>query len=185
MLLLRLQKIITGRESYSVAKPLKGSKKVKIVEAKLDDGQRILWTKIFPKEEDYLIENIGPNNQITAEKIEDDHMKPRLFIWYVSKHDQVKRHMELIENSFDRLEIKSFDNFSTHLIRKQVLIEPSGNSLMKVFTKDIKQLNEEMSNNEISKLSLRLTREEKNITSKVNGSLMVFGRSGTGNIHII
>jgi len=185
MLLSRLQKIITGRESYSVAKKLKGSKKVKIVEAKLDGGQRILWSKVFPREEDYLIQNVGPDNQITSEKIEDDNMKPRLFIWYISKHDQVKRHMELIENSFDRLEITSFENFSTHLIRKQVLIEPSGNSLMKVYTKDIKQLNEEMSKNEQPKFYLRLTREEKSITGKLNGSLMVFGRSGTGNIYLL
>jgi hypothetical protein len=181
MLLNRLQKIITGRESYSVAKNLKGSKI--IVETKLDDGQRILWSKVFPREEDYLIQNVGPDNQITSEKIEDDNMKPRLFIWYVSKHDQVKRHMELIENSFDRLEITSFENFSTHLIRKQVLIEPSGNSLMKVYTKDIKQLNEEISKKEQPKFYPRLTREQKSITSKLNGSQMVFGRSGTGNIY--
>ena len=150
---------------------MKGSKI--IVEAKLDDGQRILWSKFFPRKEDYM----------DYDTIDDDFMKPRLFIWYVSKHDQVKRHMELIENSFDRLEITSFENFSTHLIRKQVLIEPSGNSLMKVYTKDIKQLNEEISKKEQPKFYLRLTREEKSITSKLNGSQMVFGRSGTGNIY--
>lgn len=170
-------------ETYSVAKPLKGMKRVRVVEAKLDSGMRILWTKVFPAAKDYVLDKVDPNDENATINDGDDHMKPRLLIWYVSKHDKVPHYMDKIEKSVGRLGITNPENFTTHLIQKQVLVDPSGNSFMKVYMKAITILKEEMDCDETPKFAMRLTRREKQIRNQgSNNSIMVFGRSGTGNI---
>ena len=179
MFVLRLQKICSGSKSYSVAKPLTNI----VVEAKLDGGMRILWTKVDPIPEDYHIKNVGPDDQKTSREIDEDYLKPKYFIWYVSKHDDVNHNLALIEKSLNKQGITNIRDFSVYLIRKQVLIDPSANLIMKVYTKDTSELNEDISKNGQIKFNMKLTREEKSIIRKLNGSLMVFGRSGTGNIY--
>ena len=176
-----INKLKDGRESYSVAKPLQGSKNLPIFEAKLDKGQRILWTKIFPQMEDYIYEQKDSNNKSVTEKIEDDdEMLPRLFIWHVCKHDNINKDMALIDQSFGRVGIKSQRGFSAHLIKTQILVEPKGNACMKIYSTSFSDIEEAISKKKIPKSSLRLTREEKAIINRKGGSVMVFGRSGTG-----
>lgn len=174
-------KIASGRGSYSVAKPLKGTKKHVILEAKLDSGQRILWTKVIPQEKDYEYTEKDADNKEISVKIDDDEkMKPRLFIWCVSKHDDVSKNMSNIVRAFTRLGISEQSEFSRHLIQTQVLVELTGNACMKVYSNSFTQIDEERANGKQPKFSMRLTREEKEITKKTGGSVMVFGRSGTG-----
>lgn len=176
----RIEKLSNGMNSYACCKQLKGTKKYKIFESKLDKGQRILWTKVWPNKKDY--DKVKAEaEQRGIEYIEDvDIMKPRLLIWYVCKHDEVSHHMQNIENSFNRVGIANFENLSTHLIQQEILVEPHGNSLMKMYTKSYSDMQEELNQKLTPKFELRLTRAEKKITRSREGSLMVFGRSGTG-----
>lgn len=54
MFIMRLEKILSGVRTYSVAKPLKGCDHP-VFEAKLDPGVRILWTELRRKGDDPLI----------------------------------------------------------------------------------------------------------------------------------
>ena len=176
----RIEKLSNGMNSYACCKQLKGTKKYKIFESKLDKGQRILWTKVWPNKRDYDKVKAEAEER-GIEYIEDiDIMKPRLLIWYVCKHDEVSHHMQNIENSFNRVGIASFENLSTHLIQQEILVEPHGNSLMKMYTKSYSDMQEELNQKLRPKFELRLTRAEKKINRIREGSLMVFGRSGTG-----
>lgn len=70
MLVKRVGRIVEGERTYAVAKALKGTKRCKLFEAKLDSGMRIIWSE-----------------------------SPAIVIWFVVKHDAVSKICRLIDDS--------------------------------------------------------------------------------------
>lgn len=80
MLARRVGRILAGDRTYSTAKILRGTKRRRLLEAKLDSGMRVLW----------------------------EDARPAVVIWFVVKHDSVSRIVRLIDDS-DRRLVAAFD----------------------------------------------------------------------------
>ncbi len=74
----RMVQLAAGERSYTLSKGLKGCENP-IFETKLDDGQRILWSRVLRGD------------------------VPIILVWCVSKHDSVSRKLRLIDQSFTKL----------------------------------------------------------------------------------
>ena len=153
MLLKKLAKLRAGHNSYAMCKRLKGTVNTPVFETKLDSGQRILWTKVNRENE-----------------------RASIIVWRVSKHDDVSRNMHCIDASLNRVAGLSISPNSETLLlsESQVLLDPFGNSPLKLFCK---RESEPISTS--SKFPLRLTKKEKEINDST-GAVLIFGRSGTG-----
>jgi hypothetical protein len=134
-------------------KPLQHTRAKNIWETKLDRGQRILW------------------------QIEED----GIFVAYVSKHDDVKRNIKLMESAPVRLlhhekQAEGQDQ-TAHDTTGGAVLNPQGNRAWKIYSilwdelPHLKNLHWEP--------PLRMSSEEQNIMNAENGVLLL-GRSGTG-----
>ena len=157
----RMRQLASGERSRILQKPLKGSKTL-IYETYLEQksGHRILWTE----EADTLV------------------------IWYIAKHKQVSRLMQLIGDSKSRsarqqlpadlvTDLQNEGLLSPEEPRKEVLLDIFGNVPLKVYDVSFSNINE------ITRDSwspqLHLTDEERDIV-EADGTVLVLGRSGTG-----
>eukprot|EP00984_Skeletonema_dohrnii_P006920 scaffold2465_cov93-Skeletonema_dohrnii-CCMP3373.AAC.4 len=159
----RMHQLASGERSRILQKPLKGSKTV-IYETYLEQksGHRILWT-------------------------EEPFSPPRIVIWYVAKHKQVSRLMQLIDDSKSRSARQQMpatlvselqnEGLIPQNVKKDVLLDIFGNVPLKVYDVNFNAINE------ITKESwtpqLHLTDEERDIV-EAKGTVLVLGRSGTG-----
>ena len=157
----RMQQLARGERSRILRKALKGCQS-HIYETYLEQksGHRILWTE----EGDGIV------------------------VWYVAKHKQVNRLMQLIDDSKSRSarqqmpqtlsdELRKEGAAPTAKSKKEVLLDIIGNAPLKVYDVNFNAIDE------IDKDSwtpqLHLTEEEREIV-EANGTVLVLGRSGTG-----
>ena len=157
----RMRQLASGERSRILQKPLKGSKTL-IFETYLEQksGHRILWT-----------EESGS-----------------IVIWYIARHKQVNRLMQLIDDSKSRSarqqmpatlvsELQNEGLLNQDEPKKEVLIDIFGNTPLKIYDVNFNAINE------ITKDSwtprLHLTDEERDIV-EADGTVLVLGRSGTG-----
>eukprot|EP00986_Skeletonema_menzelii_P020165 scaffold30419_cov154-Skeletonema_menzelii.AAC.1 len=156
----RMRQLASGERSRILQKPLKGSKGL-IYETYLEQrsGHRILWT-----------EESG-----------------RLVMWYIAKHKQVSRLMQLIDDSKSRSARQQIPDSLVNELQhegllpqnepKEVLLDIFGNVPLKMYDVDFNTISE------IAKESwtpqLHLTDEERDIVEE-EGTVLVLGRSGTG-----
>jgi hypothetical protein len=170
----RLEKIAHGLDTYSVAKPLKGGTR-DAMEAKLDKGDRIVWTQRTPT---------------------------TVLIWHICNHKHINRSLNLIEQSYDR--VLASDNALTRVdvvtsssteagvisgvldvaSRKEpeMLVDPSSNVPLKIYALPISKLNK-LADDPLWVPPVKLTQEEKNIVRHAgtgDGAVLLLGRSGTG-----
>eukprot|EP00984_Skeletonema_dohrnii_P030927 scaffold22810_cov103-Skeletonema_dohrnii-CCMP3373.AAC.1 len=159
----RMRQLASGERSRILQKPLKGSKTL-IYETYLEQksGHRILWT-------------------------EEPFTPPRIVIWYVAKHKQVSRLMQLIDDSKSRSARQQMpvtlvselqnEGLIPQNEKMNVLLDIFGNVPLKVYDVNFNSINE------ITKESwtpqLHLTDEERDIV-EAKGTVLVLGRSGTG-----
>eukprot|EP00985_Skeletonema_marinoi_P006234 scaffold2699_cov140-Skeletonema_marinoi.AAC.8 len=159
----RMRQLASGERSRILQKPLKGSKTL-IYETYLEQksGHRILWT-------------------------EEPFSPPRIVIWYVAKHKQVSRLMQLIDDSKSRSARQQMpatlvselqnEGLIPQNEKENVLLDIFGNVPLKVYDVNFNAINE------ITKDSwtpqLHLTDEERDIV-EAKGTVLVLGRSGTG-----
>ena len=156
----RIIQLADGFRSHTIAKGLTGCK-TRIFETYLEQksGFRILWT-FMP-----------PNKDIR--------------IWYVSKHDDVCRHIMLIENAEKRSkrqlvaasEVDSFYDAKTSNSSNTIMLDPTGNVPMKVY--EVTYENMHRLNDQAWCPPLYLNEKERDIVN-TNGTVLVLGRSGTG-----
>lgn len=159
----RMQQLATGERSRILQKPLKGSKSI-IFETYLEQksGHRILWTE----EED-----------------------GRIVIWYVAKHKQVSRLMQLIDDSKSRSARQHLpDSLVTELqnedllpqrneSKREVMLDIFGNVPLKIYDINFDSISD--ITRESWSPRLHLTDEERDIVEE-EGTVLVLGRSGTG-----
>jgi hypothetical protein len=133
-----------------VHKPLQHTISKNIWETKLDRGQRILW------------------------QIEEDGV---IFVAFVSKHDDVKRKVKLMEDAPLRLSHHEKQERGEGLAVGGALLNPQGNRAWKIYS---------ISYDDLPRLRdshweppLRMSPEEQIIVDDENGVLLI-GRSGTG-----
>jgi hypothetical protein len=159
----RMRQLAAGERSRILQKPLKGSKSI-IYETYLEQksGHRILWTE----------EKDG-----------------KIVIWYVAKHKQVSRLMQLIDDSKSRsarqqmpqaliseLQDESYTP-PMNEPRKEVLLDIFNNVPLKIYDVNFNAINEIAKESWTPKL--HLTDEERDIV-EAEGTVLVLGRSGTG-----
>jgi len=159
----RMKQLSRGERSRILAKRLKGtSKTVTVFETYLEQksGKRILW-------------QIEGNN---------------LLVWFVASHDNVSRLMKLIEDSQNRKHrrltsgdelVQDKDSLAArrNTIEREAILNPLGNTPMKVYEVSLEDVNELASTSWVPKL--RLTREERDVV-ETSGTVLLLGRSGTG-----
>ncbi|KAL3933996.1 MAG: hypothetical protein SGBAC_010158 [Bacillariaceae sp.] len=159
----RMKQLSRGERSRILAKRLKGtSKTVTVFETYLEQksGKRILW-------------QIEGNN---------------LLVWFVANHDNVSRLMKLIEDSQNRKNrrltsgdelVQDQDSLAArrNTIEREAILNPLGNTPMKVYEVSLDDVNELASTSWVPKL--RLTREEREVV-ETSGTILLLGRSGTG-----
>eukprot|EP00984_Skeletonema_dohrnii_P014066 scaffold5878_cov108-Skeletonema_dohrnii-CCMP3373.AAC.2 len=162
----RMRQLASGERSRILRKPLKGSQ-----------------SHIF---ETYLEQKSGHRILFTEER-EEERGSHRLVIWYVAKHKQVSRLMQLIDDSKSRSARQHMpDSLVSELQNegllpenkpKEVLLDIFGNVPLKIYDVNYNTMNE------IAKESwtpqLHLTDEERDIV-EAEGTVLVLGRSGTG-----
>ena len=167
----RMRQLASGERSRILRKPLKGSQ-----------------SHIF---ETYLEQKSGHRILFTEER-EEERGSPRLVIWYVAKHKQVSRLMQLIDDSKSRSARQHMpDSLVSELQNegllpenkpKEVLLDIFGNVPLKIYDVNYNTMNE------IAKESwtpqLHLTDEERDIV-EAEGTVLVLGRSGTGKTIIV
>lgn len=159
----RMRQLADGERSRILQKPLKGSKSI-IYETYLEQksGHRILWTE----------EKDG-----------------KIVIWYVAKHKQVSRLMQLIDDSKSRsarqqipqaliseLQNESYTP-SKNEPSREVLLDIFNNVPLKIYDVNFNTINEIAKESWTPKL--HLTDEERDIV-EAEGTVLVLGRSGTG-----
>ena len=157
----RMQQLARGERSRILRKPLKGSNS-HIFETYLEQksGHRILWTEE------------GEN----------------IVVWYVAKHKQVSRLMQLIDDSKSRSarqqmpqtlsdELQSEKSITLDDSKEKVLLDIVGNVPLKVYDVDFNNINEMTKDSWTPQL--HLTEEERDIV-EAEGTVLVLGRSGTG-----
>ncbi|KAL7456712.1 hypothetical protein ACHAWC_009869, partial [Mediolabrus comicus] len=159
----RMRQLAAGERSRILQKPLKGSKSI-IYETYLEQksGHRILWTE----------EKGG-----------------KIVIWYVAKHKQVSRLMQLIDDSKSRsarqqmpqalmseLQNESYTPPKDEP-RREVLLDIFNNVPLKIYDVNFNTINEIAK--EYWTPKLHLTDEERDIV-QAEGTVLVLGRSGTG-----
>ena len=156
----RMQQLARGERSRILQKALKGSKTL-VYETYLEQksGHRILWTE-------------EGNN---------------IVVWYIAKHKQVSRLMQLIDNSKSRSARQHVpDSLVSELQNegllpknepKEVLLDIFGNVPLKVYDVNFNTINE--IKNDSWTPQLHLTEEERDIV-EAEGTVLVLGRSGTG-----
>ena len=174
----RLEKIARGLDTYSVAKPLKGGTRY-AMEAKLDKGDRIIWTQRTPT---------------------------TVLIWHICNHKHINRSLNLIEQSYDRVlanddaltRVGVVENSSSEGGKKAVnisdvvnigsreepemLVDPSSNVPLKIYSLPISKLNK-LADDPLWVPPVKLTKEEENIVRHAgtgDGAVLLLGRSGTG-----
>jgi hypothetical protein len=159
----RMQQLAAGERSRILQKPLKGSKSI-IYETYLEQksGHRILWTE----EED-----------------------GRIVIWYVAKHKQVSRLMQLIDDSKSRsarqhipeslvAELQNEDLLpQRNESKREVMLDIFGNVPLKIYDINFDSISD--IKRESWSPRLHLTDEERDIVEE-EGTVLVLGRSGTG-----
>jgi hypothetical protein len=159
----RMQQLASGERSRILQKPLKGSKSI-IYETYLEQksGFRILWT-----EEEY----------------------GNIVVWYVAKHKQVSRLMQLIDDSKSRSARHRMPDSLVHELQNEDLL-PRNESMRELPLLDIfcniplkiYDVNFD-SINDIKRESwspcLHLTEEERDVV-QTEGTVLVLGRSGCG-----
>jgi len=163
----RMKQLSNGERSRILAKRLKvASKNFAVFETYLEQksGKRILWT-IKGKD---------------------------LLVWYVASHDNVSRLVKHIGNSQDRNHRRLFSNDdlamedsqpqsddlnSRKAIKYDAILDPFGNTPMKVFEVSVDSIDEMASESWVPRL--RLTKEERDIV-ETRGTVLLLGRSGTG-----
>ena len=155
----RMKQLADGDRSRILAKGLTGCK-TRIFESYLEQksGFRILWTKMSATD---------------------------IRVWYVSKHDDVSRHVKLIDEAEKRsrrqlvgaLEVDEVGNSDSFTIGNDIMLDPKGNTPMKFY---------EVTYTNIDRLQdlawhppIYLTKEEREIV-ETNGTVLVVGRSGCG-----
>jgi hypothetical protein len=159
----RMRQLAAGERSRILQKPLKGSKSI-IYETYLEQksGHRILWT---------------------------EELDGKIVIWYVAKHKQVSRLMQLIDDSKSRsvrqqmpqaliseLQDESYTP-PMNEPRKEVLLDIFNNVPLKIYDVNFNTINEIAKESWTPKL--HLTDEERDIV-EAEGTVLVLGRSGTG-----
>jgi len=156
----RLEQLARGDRSYCLSKQLKGSSR-RVVETKLDAGQRIIWTQ---RGSDILV-------------------------WFVCKHKHISRCVQLVEKAYDRaLEASGTTAASEEKeanggneeseAEPMFLVNPTANVPLKIHavrTSELPQLAVDRSWTP----PLKLTPEEQRIVTK-KGTVLLLGRSGTG-----
>jgi putative component of toxin-antitoxin plasmid stabilization module len=171
----RLEKIARGNDTYSVAKPLKGGTR-DAMEAKLDTGDRIIWTQRTPT---------------------------TVLIWYICKHKHINRSLNLIEQSYDRLLASNDALTRVDLVESsshggptaisdvvgiasreepEMLVDPSSNVPLKIYSLPISKLNK-LADDPLWVPPVKLTKEEEGIVRHAgtgDGATLLLGRSGTG-----
>jgi len=157
----RMRQLATGERSRILQKPLKGSKSL-IYETYLEQksGHRILWT-----------EESG-----------------NIVVWYVAKHKQVSRLMQLIDDSKSRSARQQVPQTLVSELQNESLLpqnEPKNEILLDIFNNVPLKIYDVSftSINEIAKESwtpkLHLTDEERDVV-EAEGTVLVLGRSGCG-----
>jgi hypothetical protein len=160
----RIEQLAAGDRSRILAKRLTGSNAI-IYETYLEQksGHRILWT---------------------------ESSDGSLLVWYVAKHKDVSRLMDLIDDAESRSsrqltlasELPEMDdsvdgrNCET-AAGEHILLDPFGNTPLKLYAvhrEDIRRLDDTA-----WKPPLHLTSREREIV-ETSGTVLVFGRSGTG-----
>lgn len=166
----KIDELSTGRRSYALSKRLKGTTHP-IYETKLDSGMRILWTQLRRQSE-----------------------APSLIIWFVSKHDDVSKYLRVMNDYFSRQKkmiveiVLGGDNKTgrtkcetqgnkLELSEDMTLLDPIGNSPLKIFTARRDQLGLICTSNFNGKLPLRLSSMEKEVNKRI-GTVLLLGRSG-------
>lgn len=107
-------------------------------------------------------------------------------VWFVSKHDNVTRDLEYM-NDYFRRQKKSMQKLSIEnsednraLVMDDPdcwLLDPNGNSPLKIYT--IRRADLEAMMTSKAKLPLRLSNYEKTVNA-TKGAVLLVGRSGTG-----
>lgn len=162
----RLRRLASGDRSYCMSKPLKyhprsGSL---LFETKLDRGRRILWTERIC-------------NGV-----------PAILIWYVSTHDRVPAHLDLIDDSFRRRVYRVTGqgdvDSRADLQDDSLLIDPKSNNLLKTFYM-------EPTHESLSRLSchweppMKLTAKELDMVEKDGGGgVLLLGRGEYAWVHL-
>ncbi len=157
----RMRQLASGERSRILQKPLKGSK-THIFETYLEQksGHRILWTE----------------------------ERGSIIIWYIAKHKQVSRLMQLIDDSKSRSarqqmpatlvgELQHEGLLERNAPKKEVLIDIFGNVPLKIYDVNFNTINEITRDSWTPRL--HLTDEERDIV-EADGTVLVLGRSGTG-----
>jgi hypothetical protein len=160
----RIEQLATGDRSRILAKRLTGSNTI-IYETYLEQksGHRILWT---------------------------ESSDGSLLVWYVAKHKDVSRLMDLIDDAESRSsrqltlasELPEMDESvdgreCETATGEHILLDPFGNTPLKLYAvhrEDIRRLDDTA-----WKPPLHLTTREREIV-ETSGTVLVFGRSGTG-----
>ena len=157
----RMKQLSSGERSRILAKRLVGSVET-IYETYLEQksGFRILWTE----KDDFLL------------------------VWYVAKHKNVSRLMQLIDDSKNRSErqriaISDIEEFKEEGAVEQkkdkhhVFLDPLGNVPLKVYDVSTADIDEIAQENWTP--GLHLTEEERDVV-ETQGTVLLLGRSGTG-----
>jgi len=152
----KLRRLLDGDDSYAMSKKLKGTMHISIFEAKLDKGQRILYSKV-------LRDN-----------------KCSFLVWRVSKHNDISTHAKTVDESFKRIpkhkRLIPFSNDCICLNDNDILLDPFGNRPLQVYSGSLK--------NPKTKFSILLTPKEKEIND-TSGSVIIFGRSGISHSYFL
>jgi hypothetical protein len=156
-----MRQLASGERSRILQKPLKGSQSL-IYETYLEQksGHRILWTE--------------ENGTIV--------------VWYVAKHKQVSRLMQLIDDSKSRSarqqmpetlvsELQNESLLEQHEPKKEILVDIFRNVPLKIYDVSFTTINDITKESWTPKL--HLTDEERDVV-EAEGTVLVLGRSGCG-----
>ena len=192
----RIQQLALGERSRILMKHLTGTRRTTIWETYLEQksGQRILWTE-------YKYE---PRHHLSEKHTE--RQERGILVWYVAKHDQVSRLINLIDNAESRSwrqlttgasslfvdgNIPSPESTSKredvdddrdvlkwHDESHRIIADPLGDIPLKVHILHREELSN-FTSTPSWKPPLQLTKEERSCVEK-EGTVLLLGRSGTG-----
>jgi hypothetical protein len=159
----RIKQLAAGDRSILLQKSLTGCKTI-IYEAKLDAGQRILWTET----------------------------RRGLIVWYVLKHDDVSRYVRLMDKAESRSNrqlttASNLPEIEEQLLAsgdvqagssEEVILDPQRDTPLRLYNirrEDICKLGE----SSLWQPPLHLTTKERQVV-ETQGTVLLLGRSGTG-----
>jgi len=156
----RIQQLQAGERSRILAKRLRAKSVIFETYLEQKSGHRILWT------------NRGEGER-------------GILIWYIAKHKEVSRLVRLIDDALNRSRRQLTDAANLPELqdrtkadkRDKVLLDPHGNTPLKLYEVRFDQLRE-LEHDEWTP-RLNLTEEEREIV-QAPGTVLVLGRSGTG-----